>query len=188
MILLTGYAAPVRLNPLWPPPIPLVWIAPGAGAVLGYATLGVLLGRLVPVLVAVALSGLLGFVLPVVLGAEVQWAPALFTVANDGFLGGPSAPRTATLLLQAMFFVLVAAAAVALTVLLVRRTPAAATGTAMLGVLAVGAGMVLAVAGQTKTIWRLDEPGPRVCTADRGVDRDRSVPRILGSRGVRVGR
>jgi len=92
-VLAIGYAVTAKINPLLPPPIPWVWIAAGAGAVVAHAGLGVLLGRLVPILVALALSGLVGLVGNAVLAAEQGSVAALFSVADAAFLGGATTPR-----------------------------------------------------------------------------------------------
>lgn len=135
----------------------------------GYAALGLLVGRLLPPLVAVAACGLLGFVVPVVLGSEVDWTLALFTVANDGFLGGPAPPRTTTLLLQGLFFGLTALASGAAAAWLVRRTAIALATATALSVLAAASGVVPAAVGQTKTVWLVGAEGPRSCSDDQVV-------------------
>lgn len=166
LILLTGYAAPARLNPIWPPPIPLTWILAGSAAVVCYAALGVLVGRLLPRLPGLALCGLLGFLLPVVLGSEVDWAPALFTIANDGFLGGPAAPRTATLLLQGLFFGLTGLLAITVAAWLVRRGTTVLATALALALLVATSGVALVAVGRSKTVWLVDAAGPRSCSDD----------------------
>jgi len=165
-VLAIGYAVTAKINPLLPPPIPWVWIAAGAGAVVAHAGLGVLLGRLVPILVALALSGLVGLVGNAVLAAEQGSVAALFSVADAAFLGGATTPRPVVQLLQAGFFLLVATTAITVTAVLIRRTRAAVVTGVVIGLLAVSAAIGLAATGGDKTRWITEADGPRTCTPD----------------------
>lgn len=165
-VLLLGYAVTAKLNPLLPPPVPWVWIAAGVGAVVAHAGFGVLLGRLVPMLVALALSGLVGLVGNAVLAAEQGSVAALFSIVDAAFLGGAVAPRPVVQLLQTGFFLLVASTAVASTVVLVRRTRLVAVGTVVITLLTVAAGLGLAATGGQKRQFLADADGPRTCSRD----------------------
>lgn len=165
-VLVIGYAVTAKTNPLLPPPVPWVWIVAGAGAVVAHAGLGVLLGRVVPVLVALALSGLVGLVGNAVLAAGQGSVAALFSVADAAFLGGAMAPRPVVQLLQAGFFLLVAATAIALTAIAVRRTRGAVATGAVIGLLTVSTAVGLAATGGEKTRWLSEADGPRTCTPD----------------------
>ncbi|MFC5996820.1 hypothetical protein ACFQE5_21665 [Pseudonocardia hispaniensis] len=166
LVLVTGYAATARVNPVFPPPLPWIWVAAGAAAVVAHAALGVLLGWLVPVLVAVALAGLLGLLGNVVLAAESDSVAALFTVVDSGFLGAAAAPRPIVQGLQAAFYLLLAASAAAVTGWLVRPTGVAAVAAAMVTLLPVGAAMGLAATGGPKAQLLTDVDGTRHCTPD----------------------
>lgn len=169
VVLLVGYTVTARLNPLLSPPVPVVWIVAGIAAIVAHAGLGVLLGRLVPILLALALSALVGLVGNAVLAAQQGSIAALFSVADAAFLGGVAAPRPLVQLLQAGFFVMVAAAAVVATGILVRCTRLAVVCAGVITVLAVGAAVGLAATGGQKRQYLTDATGPRTCVQEATV-------------------
>lgn len=166
VVVLTGFAATARVNPQFPPPVPVWWIVAGSAAVVAHAAVGVLLGRALPVLVAVGLCAVTGLVGNAALAAYQGRVPALFTVADDAFLGGAVVPRTVVQVAQVGFFLAVAAAALAGAVVLVRRTPRTAVLCLALVVLTVVAGIGLATTGGSKREVVTAAAGPRVCTDD----------------------
>jgi hypothetical protein len=166
VVVLTGFAATARVNPLFPPPVPVWWIVAGGAAVVAHAAVGVLLGRALPLLVAVGLSAVTGLLGNAALAAHQGWVPALFTVADDAFLGGAVVPRTIVQVAQTGFFLAAAAAAVAGTVLLVRRTPRVVGLCGVLVLVTVAAGSGLAAIGGAKHTVVAEAAGPRVCTDD----------------------
>lgn len=165
-VLATASAVTLRTNPVAPSPELLWWPAAGAAAVAAHAAVGVLLGGLVPAVVAVALAVLLGLVGNAALAAYQDRRPALFTVADDAYLGGPVVPAGSVQLLQVIFFVLVAVGAVLAATLLVRPSRGTAVPAGVGLVAAVVAGVVLAGADGAKRIERVDALGPRACSGD----------------------
>lgn len=165
-VLVTASAVTLRINPVVPPASLLFWVAAGAAAVAAHASLGVLLGRLVPAVVALALSALLGLVGNAALAAYQGRPAALFTVADDAYLGGPFVPHGIVQLLQVVFFAAVSWAAIAATAALVRRSRSGGV-TAVAGLVAVlVAGVVLAGTGGDKRVELVAADGPRRCSGD----------------------
>ncbi|GAA5144761.1 hypothetical protein GCM10023321_01660 [Pseudonocardia eucalypti] len=175
VVLAVAYAAPARLNPQWPPPVPWVWLLPAVTALLAYAGLGVLTGamlagarrRLLPV--AAGLAVLLGYLAPTLLAADEEWTSTRYTVLGDGWLGGPEAPNPSLLVLQALFFALLGLLALAVAALDVRpgRGVGALVVTLTAGLLVTG--MTLGTVDGSKTTWVRDAAGPRACATDRVV-------------------
>lgn len=181
VVLGPGLAATARVNPLLPPPIPWGWIAAGATAVVAHAAIGVLLGAVLPRLLAAGLAGLLGFVGNALLSAYQERVPGLFTVVDAAFLGGAAQPRTVVQLLQAGFFLAAAAAAVAVAGLHAgRHTRRRAGGGSRAGTAAAAAlplvpvivpaivlAVVLAGTGGPKRDFVVDTAGPVACDERR---------------------
>jgi hypothetical protein len=77
--------------------LPFVWIAL-------YVVLGMLLGRILPLLVVAPLALLLGFVAPVLLASTPDSRPALLTLLDDGAVAAPIFLITSTLANQLIIF------------------------------------------------------------------------------------
>lgn len=166
VLLATGFAATSRMNPLFPPPLPVWWMGATIAAVVAHAAVGVLLGRLVPALVAVGVAALLGLVGNAALAAYQGKVPALVTVADDAFLGGPTVARTLVQLAQVAFLLAAAVAAVATTAVLVRRSRRVVCFAVVGVIAAVAAGAGLAATGGPKRETALASPGPQACAPD----------------------
>lgn len=175
VVLAVAYAAPARLNPQWPAPVPWLWLLPAVTSLLGYAGLGVLTGVMLAgarrgsLPVAAGLAVLLGYLAPTLLAADEEWTSTRYTVLGDGWLGGPEAPNTSLLVLQALFFALLGLLALAVATLGVRpgRGVGALVVTLTAGLLVTG--MTLGTVDGSKTTWVHDAAGPRACATDRVV-------------------
>lgn len=166
LVLVTGWAVTARVNPLWPAPIPVVWILAGVTAVVAHAALGVLVGRCAPAPAGLASSVGVGLLGNAVLSGYQGRVPALFTVADAAFLGGAAAPRPVVQVGQAVFFLAVAAVGVIVTAALVRRGRREVVLAGVAVVVAIGAGIALAATGGPKRTYLADAEGPRTCSDD----------------------
>lgn len=165
VVLASAFAATARVNPLAAPPIPMWWILPAIAAVVAHAAVGALLGRVLSPMIAVAAALTLAFLGNAVLASYQARIPALFTVADDAFLGAGFVPRWSVQLAQTMFFLAVGALAIAIGAALVRpgRRPALAATFAAGAVVATVFGLVGGGADKRQVLT--DATGPRVCSA-----------------------